>query len=44
MAKANIAPENKDAYYTIKNNDHIDWRKLLVLFEDSKLLIVDFNP
>jgi len=32
MAKANIASENKDAYYTIKNNEHIDWRKLLVLF------------
>lgn len=32
MIKANIAPENKDAYYTIKNNEHIDWRKLLVLF------------
>ncbi len=32
MVQANIAPENKDAYYTIKNNEHIDWRKLLVLF------------
>ena len=32
MIKANISPENKDAYYTVKNDEHIDWRKLLVLF------------
>lgn len=32
MVKANISPENKDAYYTVKNNEYIDWRKLLLLF------------
>lgn len=32
MIRANIISENKDAYYTVKNNEHIDWRKLLVLF------------
>ena len=32
MIKANISPENKDAYYTVKNDEHIDWRKLLALF------------
>ncbi len=32
MVKSGIALENKDAYYDVKNNEHIDWRMLLVLF------------
>jgi len=32
MVKVTLVPENKDAYYAIKNNEHIDWRKLLILF------------
>jgi hypothetical protein len=31
MVKSGLSSENKDAYYSIKNDDRIDWRKLLSL-------------
>lgn len=32
LVKSGISPANKDAYYSIKNDERIDWRSLLTLF------------
>lgn len=40
LVKLEHVKENKDAYYTIKNNERIDWRKLLILFAKRFRFIV----
>ena len=41
LVKSGISPENKDAYYSIKNDERIDWRKLLVLFGKRFLFLIN---
>ena len=31
LSRSGVALENKDAYYNIKNNEYVNWRKLLML-------------
>ena len=41
LVKSGICSENKDAYYTIKNDERIDWRSLLTLFAKRFLFLVN---
>lgn len=41
LVKSGICPENKDAYYSIKNDERIDWRSLLILFAKRFMFLVN---